>query len=217
MIRIFLLFLPFVCLAENFDSPYRSYVETLSYLEYPLESRAILFSATPGMGKTTISQTLSNYFHAVVISSDSMRQILKDCGEYTNERPVSENEKILHQFAAYSFDRLYHEFPNHFYIFDSSVDRRYPDIKNGMDAYTIPSIVIRLEVPREVVEERLVKREENPDYYLRNLDRWFLDYESFDLSVVDIFFDNSSTYHPLELIEQINFALNSRCLKNKTL
>lgn len=217
MIRLIILLFPFFCLADSFDLPYNSYIQTLSHLEDSTPPQAILFSATPGMGKTMISQELSSHIHGVVISSDAMRRTLKTCGIYSDERPTSENEKILHQFATYSFDRLFHEFPNHFYIFDSSVDRRYLEIKNGLDAYAIPSIVIRLEVPREIVEERLIEREENPEYYLRNLDRWFLDYEAFDLSVVDLFFDNTPPLDISDLLEQINFALNSHCLENSSL
>lgn len=217
MIRLLLIFLPFFCFADSFNLPYHSYTQTLSNLEDSHSSQAILFSATPGMGKSSISQELSAHYGAVVISCDGMRLTLKALGIYSDERTTSENEKILHQFAAYTFDRLFHEYPNHFYIFDSSVDRRYYEIKHWLDTYAIPSLLIRLEVPREVVEKRLIKREDIPEHYLRNLDEWFQDYESFDLSVVDLFFDNTQPLDISSLVDQINFALNYHSLENSPL
>ena len=204
VVACFLLF-PSLCLAEvSFEQLYTIHLQKLSYIEEKQPAKAILFSATPGMGKSEISRALSPHYHAVLISSDEMRKTLKEHGIYRDDRPTSENEVIYRQFAAYFIDRLFHEYPNHFYLFDSSVDRKYPLLKAALDAYGLETVLVRLEVPREIVEQRLIEREEHPEYFLRNLDKWFADYEAFDLSAVDIFFDNSGLLDIPLLIEQID-------------
>lgn len=208
-IRVVLfLLLPFFCFADypadTFADLYSFHLEKLPYLKEKHPPIAILFSATPGMGKTTISKHLSSHYHALLISTDELRLTMKNHGVYCDKRPVNENEKLLHQFFSYFLNRLFHEYPNQFYVMDASMDRKYETIKENLDSLDFRTILVRLEVPRDLTAQRLIAREQYPDYFLRHLDKWFSDYESFDLNHVDIFFDNSDSLNIDKLIDGIN-------------
>jgi len=57
------------------DRFFSEYVQTLKNLDVENHPLIISFSATPGMGKTTLAKILEEKFQAIRISSDDVRKL----------------------------------------------------------------------------------------------------------------------------------------------
>lgn len=147
----------------------------LKNTQVPQNPLMIVFSGTPGMGKSTIAKKLEDALCAVRISTDEIRDFL-----FRLRTTVSEKEfdEALQQYMVYFFDHF--KAPNRRFILDASIDRRYKLVFPFLEKNKIDVIVIRLEVPRELVVERLREREgKRIEWFLKHLDAWFMDYDNF--------------------------------------
>lgn len=148
----------------------------------------VLFSGTPGMGKSTIATRIAQELKAIKIVIDDVRELWKKhgiavTGSAHDKRMFTINylEQLIITLAARS--------PNRFIILDSSVDRSYSSIKTLADQYGFPTVVIRLLLTKDEAIERIKQREVVPEEYIRHMDGWYQDYQRFDLTRVDYFYD----------------------------
>lgn len=134
----------------------------------------ITFSGTPGMGKSRLAQKLEDVYQAVRISTDTLRALFNSSASIE----LKEYDEALQKYFAYFFKR--YSFPNKRMILDASIDRKYARLFPFFQLQNIEFVVVRLEVPRDVIVKRLIAREGDRAYwYLKHLDAWLLDYDNF--------------------------------------
>lgn len=167
---------------ELLEKIYSEHIAQLPYTEIEQDPFVITFSGVPGMGKSFIAEKLTEHFKAVRICSDDIRDILQKLPDIDKKN----REKVLEEYLMYFLQ--HYNFPNKRIILDASIDRRYVKLFSYLERHEIPFIVIRLEVPRELIVERIKHREGKLAHnYLKLLDHWFENYEEFGSNYKDYF------------------------------
>jgi cytidylate kinase len=179
----------------DFEMLFQKQLPTLNHLEAVHEPLTILFSATPGMGKSTLSRIIEAEFLALRISGDETRQLFR-----------AEGLSLVNFEAYFSYliERLHEVSPNRRIVLDRSIDRTFDSVQAACEAWESPYFLIRLIVPKEEVQARILKRDTDLNTY-NILDRCWVDYERFaEGHEFDFIFDNSSeTLDPEPLIQAI--------------
>ncbi|MCE5294112.1 MAG: ATP-binding protein [Chlamydiales bacterium] len=157
--------------ANQFDEVYKEHKYELQHLDVAHKPYIITFSATPGMGKTTVAIKLEATLKAIRISSDTARTLLAKHGFKLAS---------LSDYLLYVLKQLEQTSPNHLIILDISVDREYKLIADEAQKQHIPLFIIRLDVTKEEAAARILQSKPNPEAYLKHLDKWFQDYQSFN-------------------------------------
>ena len=160
--------------ANQFADIYKEHKQELQNLDVAHAPFIITFSATPGMGKTTVAKQLESELFALRISSDTARALL-------TKHSLKPSE-TLRDYLQYMLKQLEQTSPNHLIILDMSVDREYKLIADAAQKQNIPLFVIRLDVTKEEAASRILKSKPKPDAYLKHLDKWFKDYQAFNPS-----------------------------------
>lgn len=191
---LFLFYLLFTSLhatEEHYAKVFEKQIQTTSYLHEINPPLLILFSGTPGMGKTWLAKNLEEHFKAIRWSSDEARKLFKD---------ESFDLKSIGPYRLYSLSEIVKRSSNNMIIVDGSCDRRYESYlewakKNGFNVF-----VIKLEVPRDTVEKRIITRGDNVKEFLNELNRSWNDYENFNKAhpQVDYVINNASDETDLE-------------------
>jgi predicted kinase len=159
----------------DFGELYEKHYSTLHNLHIPHKPFVICFSGTPGMGKSYIAKILETKYKAVRINTDDIRVFIRSL--YTN-LDNNEKEPLLNNYLIYFMKHYKHQ--NQLIILDASIDRRYNLIFSLCEKFSIPYVIIRLEVPYNEVVERITEREGgDKKHYLPHLPKWYEDYEEF--------------------------------------
>lgn len=159
---------------EILEKLYNEHISDLQYTQIAQDPFVITFSGMPGMGKSFLSQKLAERYHAVRIRTDDIRDRFKQLPDIDPKNW----ERALKEYLMYMLQR--YNFPNRCFILDASIDRSYIQLFPYLEKHNIPFLVIRLDVPREVIIDRIIQREGSlAQNYLTHLDRWFESYEEF--------------------------------------
>lgn len=192
---------PCVLDLETLENIYTRHVADLPYKEITQDPFLITFSCVPGMGKSFLSQKIAEQFHAIIICSNDIREKLNQLALHHASR-----EKALKEYMFYLFER--YDFPNRRFILDASIDRSYVLLFPYLIKHNTPFLVIRLDVPREVVIERIMQRSAQGQNYIPYLDRWFKEYEAFGAQYQNYFlFKNTSDCSLKPLMDEIDYRL----------
>ena len=186
---------------------FTKHILNINHLEKENNAIIILFSGTPGMGKTTISKILEENLSGIRICSDEVRRIFLDMHLDPGEIPKDNNLNNIEEYLIYLFHVLDNTSKNHLFILDMSCDRSYNSMKHLAEIYNYPLFVIRLQLPYEETKNRITLREKNPEKYLKFFDVWYNDYKNFDESKWDYLLnvDCKTDELPIsDLIDQIN-------------
>lgn len=144
------------------------------------EPYIILFDAYTGMGKSTVSKSISNLDNSIIINNDEIRHFLNDYQDETNLKTI---------LQKYRLEELLKN--NNSCILDSCFCHNY---KNKLEYYKsigIKYYIIKLECSNETIKKRLKKRIYNDDNYsIANYD----DY---------LWMKNSVERVPIELVDFI--------------
>jgi thymidylate kinase len=121
-----------------------------------------------------------------------------------------DQERAVKEYLFYMLQR--YNFPNRRLILDASVDRIYIKLFPYFEKHKIPFMVIRLDVPREIIVERIMQREgKSARYYLNMLDKWFESYEEFGNNYKNYFlFKNVPGASPDAITDEIEHRLNAQ-------
>lgn len=168
----------------------------LQHLEYQYPKLMVFFSGTPGMGKTTLSKFLEETYKGIRLSDDEARHHLRTA---LKKNDACDAEIKLKEHIHKLLLLLDSITDNHLIIMDALIDGEELKALSLARSLGYETFVIRLKAPREVVIERLIKREQDPSVHLKRLDKWWEAYLSFDLSNVDFFFDVSKDFDALDL------------------
>lgn len=163
----------------------------------------ITFSGTPGMGKSFIAKLIEERCCAVRVSTDEIRSLLASL----DIKPADYDQAL---FSYFTYFMQHYTLPNKRIIVDASIDRKYKQVFAYLKKNKVNYLVVRLEVPRELIIERIKQREGiKAEFYYKNLDGWLKDYEEFGKkNVADITFDNSTCGAYDNLIDQISMHLS---------
>lgn len=185
---------------------FEKHTQKLSHLHKKNPKLLILFSGTPGMGKTFISKKLEDHFHGIRVSSDEVREILRE--------DKIRDEKIVNDYLLWSLKKLSQVSPNHLIILDRSIDRPYETYLQFANSFGYEVFLIRLQVDRKKVEDRIHERNTSVKILLKRLnDRWNEYLLSAQNYPADYLFDNNGEDIEAKLsvlIDKIYERLDSR-------
>lgn len=199
--------------AKTFNEKYYAkHIESLPYLAEKNPKIIILFSATPGMGKTWLSMQLEEHFRGVRISSDEVRALL---------RKETKDEKIIDDYILWAMKKVSNTTPNHMIILDRTIDRgedRYKVYETFAKNFGYEIFLVRLVADKEKVEKRIRSRGTNSESFIKRMDYRWSEYEnSAKRYPADYTFDNreDSDKYVSELFQAIQKKIDSISLLSK--
>jgi tRNA uridine 5-carbamoylmethylation protein Kti12 len=174
----------------NFETLYAEHQKGFTNLEAANPPHLILYSGTPGMGKSTLSRALAETFQAVVISSDEARLLFR---KYDYPR------RLLNDYLVFAINKVRMTTSNGLIVLDNTIDSCFAPYEIYITHTEIPFTLIRFVVPKEVVISRLIQREADPQPFLDALDGWWENYENFGRDhAFDLIFNNTDQESALE-------------------
>lgn len=202
----------------NFDNIIQEHITLLSNLDKVNPPLMILFSATPGMGKTTLATNIQNVFDAVKITVDDARKLLVKHaipvrGDSTYKSlPIEEKIECIVNYLDQLIQEIRKTSKNQFFIIDDSVNQWHDKIQRIADKNGMQTFLIRLDVSKAKAIERIKQREQDPQGYLDAMDTWYYFYQQFDAHLVDYVFCNENIFDIKEfdeLLDQLKIKLPS--------
>lgn len=194
----------------SFDSIIQEHIKLLPNLDKVNPPLMILFSATPGMGKTTLATNIQDVFDAVKITVDDARRLLvkhaitvKDDRTYKS-LPIEEKIECIVNYLDQLIQEIRKTSKNQFFIIDDSVNQWHDKIKGIAEKNEMQTFLIRLDVSKAKAIERIKQREQNPQGYLDAMDRWYYFYEQFDAHLVDYVFCNEKVFDTQQFDELLD-------------
>lgn len=178
--------------AYNFDTVIQEHIQKLSNLDKVNSKLLILFSATAGMGKTMLANKIEAEMQAIKVTVDDARILLKKNKIYPIEGSEQDKINCITSYLDHLISKLEQVSKNQLIIIDDSVDRLYQNFMSIAKAHKFPTYLIRIKVSKEKAIERIKKREQSPQGYLENMDRWYRDYERLNSGYIDYVIDNES-------------------------
>jgi tRNA uridine 5-carbamoylmethylation protein Kti12 len=147
------------------------------YVSHP--KRLILFSGVPGSGKSTIALAIEKRFSAIRISNDEIRNEIKKLNPMLNSE-IREGMKLE---TVTELLKLLSNVPNGLIVNDASCDRGYDYYEEWSLSNKYRIVVIRLDIPRDIVEKRIRERGSVGNLgvtgSLANIDNWWQQWENF--------------------------------------
>lgn len=160
-----------------FEVIYEEHVQLLPYIDESNPKLMVMFLATPGMGKTSISKTMEEHFHALRLSRDEAREILARHGVWSSY--CEKDEAIVHRYFTWLLIKLSQCSPNHFFILDCKCNKKYAEYCKFCEEHNFDPFLIRIDVERDIVEARIRSRGKTVDDLLQDLDGEWRHYEQF--------------------------------------
>jgi predicted kinase len=147
-----------------------AYLATLDCRAIPHRRVYMIFSGVPGSGKTTLGKKLARDMQSVYIRHDDIRQIARERGYDVQKLTISSISRIV-------IDTILENDANGLILLDASLDRTWPMFFDHAKQQQAQPIVIRLNVPRKVIEARIVAR---PAYDFGKVDDIDVFFEQFE-------------------------------------
>ncbi len=132
-----------------YEEIYKVYVPNIQIGKTSTPS-LVVFSAIPGSGKSELTKRLvSNYGFSRLANKD-IRSAIKQTGHV--------DDVVIGDYTLWLLDRLAKQAPESF-VFDRNIDQWYEPAKDWAKRNNYKFIVVRIEVPRDTLENRLHNRE----------------------------------------------------------
>lgn len=148
------------------------YLGAMKNRDLPQKPVCIIFSGVPGSGKTTLARKLARDLNAQCIRHDDIRALARNHGYDLARLTISSISRIVMDTIMEGGDA------NKFVIVDASLDRSWPLFFEHTREHGAMPVVIRLEVPPQIVERRIGEREAHDFGKVANLDRYFEQFEN---------------------------------------
>lgn len=185
-----------------YEKIFEEHCQRFLYLEKSNPTLLVMFSGTPGMGKTTVAKKLEERFQGLRINADDVRIILR--------KYHLRDEKLVNSYLVWCMDKLLKISPNHLIILDRSVDRKYDTCVGLAKKYNCETFLIRMQVERGVVEERIRLRGVDVENLLRDAPIYWSSYELFGKTyAADYYYDNNDGVESAfgEVVEILNLRI----------
>jgi len=141
--------------------------------------RVVLFSGVVGSGKSTVARAIEQRLHAIRLSNDDVRDLITAADPAID---LAKREEIKLTVVTELLERVAHE-PNGLVIIDNSCDRGFDYYKKWADTYGYRIILLRMDVPRPIVERQIRERGtygyRDVDASLAMLDTWWQQWQDF--------------------------------------
>jgi predicted kinase len=147
------------------------YLSAMESRELPQKRVCIIFSGVPGSGKTTLARKLARDLRAQYIRHDDLRELARRHDYDIAKLTISSISRIV-------MDTIMDEDANKFVIVDASLDRTWPLFFEHTTEHGALPIIIRLEVPRHIVEKRVSERGEDDFGKVTGLDSYYAQFEN---------------------------------------
>lgn len=147
------------------------YLGSMKNRKLPQEPACVIFSGVPGSGKTTLARKLARDLRAQYIRHDDIRELARSQGFDLGTLTISSISRIV-------MDVIMNEDANKRVIIDASLDRTWPLFFEYTTEHGARPVVIRLDVPRTVIEKRLGERSRDDFGNVSNLDDFFEQFEN---------------------------------------
>jgi len=147
------------------------YLATLKNRDVPHERVYVIFSGVPGSGKTTLAVRLANDLKAQYIRHDDIRHLIRKSGFNVSDFTIAHISTIV-------IDTILQQDKNKLIVIDASLDRSWPRFFEHAQEQHAKPIVIRLDVPRSIVEVRVSARDKDDFGSVAKLDNFFEQFEN---------------------------------------
>ena len=147
------------------------YLHMMGNRGLPQKPVCIIFSGVPGSGKTTLAQKLARDLSAQYLRHDDIRALARDHGYDVARLTISSISRIV-------MDTVMEKDANKLVIIDASLDRTWPLFFEHTTEHGALPIVIRLDIPRSIVERRIRQRDKDDFGYITNLDGFYAEFEN---------------------------------------
>jgi len=165
-----------------------AYLKTLAGWDIPHRRAYIIFSGVPGSGKTTLAKRLAQDLQGLYIRHDDIRQLARKRGLDVRKLTISSVSRIV-------IDTTLEHDANGLIVIDASLDRTWPLFFDHAKQQRALPIVIRLNVPREVILRRVEARHAHDFGKVSDLDTFFEQFETSKKEVpADIELDEKYEY-----------------------
>lgn len=155
------------------------YYDSLPNKEVGQPKYVVLFSGVVGSGKSTIARAIEQNLQAVRVSNDEIREHI------TAVNPTIEptlRERLKLKIGNEVLERLANETTG-LIIIDASCDRGYDDYRAWAEKHGYRIILLRIDVPRDVIEQRIRERgnqgHRSTQGSLAHMDTWWRQWEAF--------------------------------------
>lgn len=128
------------------------YMATLKNRNIPHDKVFLIFSGVPGSGKTTLALRLRDDLKAQYVRHDDIRSLARRNGYDVETLTIADISKI-------AIDTMMLGDANKFMILDASLDRTWPIYFASVKRFGAIPIIIRLDIPKNVVIERIKARD----------------------------------------------------------
>lgn len=167
-----------------FPKIFEEHLHSFPYRNECKQKLIVMFSGTPGMGKSTVAKRLEEHFHGMRVSSDEVRKLLKKHQIY--------DESTVKRYVVWTIEKLMTCYLNQLIIVDGSVDRTYDIYIKMIKGKGIDTFLIRMQLDRQTLEKRIRERGISVEPILRHMDLYWKDYETFGQNhEPDFIFNNS--------------------------
>jgi predicted kinase len=164
------------------------YLSAMKNREMAQKPACIIFSGVPGSGKTTLARKLAHDLRAQYIRHDDIRELARSHGYDVASLTISSISRIV-------MDVIMNEDANRRVVIDASLDRSWPLFFDHTREHGALPVIIRLNVPRPVVEKRISERNRDDFGSVTDLDTFFAQFENSKQKVrADIELDQSYDY-----------------------
>jgi dephospho-CoA kinase len=147
------------------------YLHMMENRDLPQKPVCIIFSGVPGSGKTTLARKLAQDLSAQYIRHDDIRKLARNHGYDVTKLTISSISRIV-------MDTIMENDANKLVIVDASLDRTWPLFFEYTTEHGALPIVIRLDIPRPIIEQRIHQRDKDDFGYITNLDEFYAQLEN---------------------------------------
>lgn len=181
-------------LNEKFAS---EYIDLLKNRDVNHRSIMLTFSGVPGSGKTTLARRLAVDLRAQYVQHDQIRQMITAEGYEPRNFSIQTISHLV-------IDEIMKNDRNKFVILDASIDRAWPVFFSHVAEWGISPIVIRLNVPRAILKQRLQERDGIDNIHLERFDKFMTQFENCKAQV-PVDFELETNYDYNQLVQHIAF------------
>lgn len=135
----------------------KSFLVIFKGYKKPNNKLYVAFSAVTGSGKTWLAKRIASHFSGLYLSADDLRAAAQKVYPSIS-RP--ELDQFVAQYAPLIQNRLL-EFPNHLHVVDTNIDKYAQQVFDKAEEIGYPLFVIRLDVERSILVERIKTRKQN--------------------------------------------------------
>lgn len=135
---------------DAYEDIYAAHSATLAYAEVRRQPVLVVFSAIPGSGKSELTRRLAADYGFLRVANKDIRSAITATGH--------EGDVDISDYRLWLLDKLTKtQMPS--IVFDHNIDQWYQPSKAWAEQRNYRYVLVRIDVNRKLLEQRLLKRE----------------------------------------------------------